>query len=250
MIYITGDTHGDLDIIHLSKHYFNKHDIRMYTKDDIIIVLGDFGFPFYSKEYRIKYKDEKNYRFWTGWLSELPCQILYIDGNHDNHPEIYTFEEVEFAGGIAHQHPDIPNCKHLIRGEVYTLEGHTFFCFGGAASTDKALRKPDIEWWSTEQATEEEFEHAKECLKKYDNKVDYVLTHTMPLSLIRANGYNPVPDKTANFLDIFYNEAKGKDEFGGIDFKEWFCGHFHENRVFGKKLKGLYYGYELIESAE
>lgn len=197
MIYITGDTHGEIGVMHLSEDYLFINDIRRYTKDDTLIVLGDWGFPFYSRENRLAYDDEDNYQFYTKWLSELPCQILYIDGNHDNHPLINTFDEVEFAGGIAHQHPDIPNCKHLIRGEVYTIEGHTFFCFGGAASTDRYLRTEGLDWWATEQATEEDFERAKRNLACYNNEVDYVLTHTMPMSLIRANGYNPVPDKNS-----------------------------------------------------
>ena len=37
MVYLTGDTHGELD-------RFKERELRRAGKDDIVIVLGDFGF--------------------------------------------------------------------------------------------------------------------------------------------------------------------------------------------------------------
>lgn len=246
MIYITGDTHGHIDVGHLSHRYLKQSGIPALKPEDKFIICGDFGFPFLSKEDRIRYGEEASYQYYAKWLSEFPCEVLYIDGNHDNHPLIQTFKEIPYCGGIAHQHPDIPNCKHLIRGEVYTMEGHTFLAFGGAASIDAAGRTEGIDWWPEEVASEADFNRAIENLKKHNNEVDYVLTHTMPMSLIRENLFQPFPDITANYLDVFYNNGNGKDEFGGISFKKWFCGHFHQDKMFAPRVYGMYYRTEWI----
>lgn len=78
MIYLYGDTHGDMEINKIAP-------IEQYTSEDIIIILGDFGFPFYPKEYAIKLNYTKSYDYWCKWLSTFPCDILFVDGNHDNH---------------------------------------------------------------------------------------------------------------------------------------------------------------------
>ena len=42
MIFITGDTHGEIDIAKLnSKNFPQGNDL---TKNDYVIILGDFGF--------------------------------------------------------------------------------------------------------------------------------------------------------------------------------------------------------------
>ena len=41
MIFITGDTHGDIDIQKLSSKNFPKG--KTLTKNDYVIVCGDFG---------------------------------------------------------------------------------------------------------------------------------------------------------------------------------------------------------------
>lgn len=70
MIFVTGDTHGDVDVSKLSRKHF---DYTGLTKDDYIIICGDFGFIWTGTN-----KDE----WWLKWLNELPCTILWCDGNH------------------------------------------------------------------------------------------------------------------------------------------------------------------------
>ena len=45
----------------------------------------------------------------------------------------------------------------LKRGECYTIEGKTFFTFGGAYSIDRLLRKEGVSWWWQELPSPEEF---------------------------------------------------------------------------------------------
>jgi hypothetical protein len=69
-----------------------------------------------------------------------------------------AFPTVEFAGGRAQKLR--PNIFHLLRGEIYTLAGQTFFCFGGAHSIDKSDRASYLSWWPEEIPSAAEFKHA------------------------------------------------------------------------------------------
>ena len=113
-----------------------------------------------------------------------------------------------------------------MRGECFTIEGKSFFCFGGAYSIDKEWRREFISWWRQEQPSNAEYDHARETLESLDYKVDYVLTHTIPESFIHRLGL--VPDRhdaqLTGYLEWLYRE---------LDFKQWFAGHFHENKDFG-----------------
>lgn len=140
-IYITGDIHGKIE----------RFKNMQLTKDDIVIVLGDFGIPWNSDV-----QGDNNLK----WLSEQPYTILFIDGNHEDFDMLYSFPKVEAYGGIVHILTD--NIFHLMRGEIYTIAGKTFFCFGGATSVDR--------WWRTEHETwwKEENYNYMEALNAYD----------------------------------------------------------------------------------
>ena len=124
MICITGDIHGGIDINKLSNKNFPE-GIDL-TREDYVIVCGDFGFPFlpsdtYSDDKFISNKHArsswKTYQNWIKWLSERPYTILFVDGNHDNHPFWYEQPVVEWNKGLVNIHPDAPNVIHLKRGE-------------------------------------------------------------------------------------------------------------------------------------
>ena len=54
MIYITGDTHGEIDIDKLDTK--NWSEGKFLSKSDYLIILGDFGFSL-------------NYVKWIEWFS-------------------------------------------------------------------------------------------------------------------------------------------------------------------------------------
>ena len=51
-------------------------------------------------------------------------------------------------GGYVHKLRH--NLIHLMRGEIYIIEGKTFFTFGGGYSIDKPFRKENVSWWPAE----------------------------------------------------------------------------------------------------
>ena len=117
MIYITGDCHGDF------RRFSNK---KFEGKEgDVVIVLGDFG---------LVWDGSKTDDYWIKWFSKKPYQILFIDGNHENFDKLKEYPEMYLYGGKVHRITD--NVFHLMRGEVYEIEGEKFFVFGGARSHD------------------------------------------------------------------------------------------------------------------
>lgn len=77
-IYFFGDTHAGIDI---DKIFF----VKDYTKEDFIIVCGDFGVLWSDLDGKYKQIDalkmEENLK---ERIEKLPCTLLFIDGNHDN----------------------------------------------------------------------------------------------------------------------------------------------------------------------
>ncbi|MDE6781844.1 MAG: metallophosphoesterase [Ruminococcus sp.] len=217
MIYVTGDIHGEIDIGKLS--YKNWRESRDLTENDYLIIMGDFGLPFLDSDV-----DENNqpadgeYRYWIKWLSKKPYTILWVDGNHENFNYWDRQEISEWHGGKVQIHPHAPNIIHLMRGEIYEIDGMSFFAFGGAGSHDKEYRKPNITWWEQEEATESEILNARRNLSKYNNCVDFILTHTMPSEISRQAFDRKSTDKTACFLDKVISD---------VNYNMWFCGHYH-----------------------
>lgn len=242
-IWVTGDVHGGIDMHKLSRKELKRRGVTL-AKGDFLIILGDFGFPFHDSDYQTP---RGEYHYWMKWFRERQCTVLWIDGNHENFNFWDRQPITERFGGRVQIHPDAPNVLHLMRGEIYEIEGKTFFSFGGAASHDKSFRKPNISWWAQEEASSEEMKNAEHNLKSHGFKVDCVLTHTPPRSVINeAPGLYYIKDRTADFLD---------EIMALTDYRLWLCGHIHREIFIRQvRLMSLYrsvYGIdELLETAE
>ena len=163
MIFVTGDTHGAIDFEKLN--IFARENPRL-TKSDYVIVAGDFGGVWSEKTLE---RDLKPY-------SDLPFTILFVDGNHENFWLLNSFGTEMWNGGKVHKiRPDI---IHLMRGQVFEVEGRTIFTFGGATSADKAFRTEGFSWWAEEMPSYAELDEGIANLKRYGNKVDYIITHS------------------------------------------------------------------------
>lgn len=228
MVFVTGDVHGGYDLGKLSNKNFPMG--KKLTREDYVIVCGDFGLPFldsdlYKRDVHIQdnqaRRSRSSYHYWIKWLSDRPFTVLFADGNHDNHPFWEKQPVIEWNGGLVNLHPDAENVLHLKRGEYYTICGKTFWVMGGAESHDKAYRIPGYSWWKEEIPSYEEMSHGIDTLEQHDNLVDYIITHTMPHSLMTSVlGAYYQPEPTTQFLDKVYHRTS---------FEKWFCGHFHED---------------------
>ena len=115
MLYVTGDTHGDLDF---QKILDWVRDTKLNKDKDYLVILGDFGYVWENK--RDNYEKEK-----LDFISCLPFTTLFIDGNHENHSRLNAMRVVNFMGGKAHKVYD--SIYHLMRGQVYNICNKSIF---------------------------------------------------------------------------------------------------------------------------
>lgn len=220
-VYITGDTHRDVDFGKIKK--FKKEHPEL-DKDDYLIIAGDFGAVWNENTLE---NDLKPYE-------ELGLKVLFVDGNHENFPLIYSFPCEIWNGGKIHKIRD--NIFHLMRGQIFTIEGKSFFTFGGATSIDKCFRREGVSWWSEEIPSEDEFEEAKENLGKAGWKVDYIITHSCDVKasqIVLYDGYHAhnrvYPE---NYMLSYYEE--------NVEYTHWYFGHYHLDMEIGEKKTLLY----------
>ena len=232
MIFITGDTHGDVRRFNNNSFYEQKE----MTKDDYVIILGDFGMVWdYSGESRYE-------KYWLDWLDEKPFTTLFIDGNHENHDRLDAMEVEQWHGGKVHKVR--PSIIHLMRGQVFDIDGLKVFTFGGASSHDikdgvlepgdprikrwnkdydKLFRINKMSWWDRELPSEAEMEEGRQNLDKVDWEVDFILTHCTSASTTAVIG---VGSYDQDILTKYLQEIKEK-----ITYKKWFFGHHHMDKV-------------------
>lgn len=212
MIYLTGDTHIPLDIDKLSSKNFPEQ--KTMTRQDYIIVLGDFG---------LLWQHNKEYEYWLEIFSSRKYTLLFVDGNHENFDWLNSLPVETWHGGKVHRVAE--NILHLMRGEIFELQGKTFFAFGGAVSTDRIYRKEGLSWWPEERPNFDEVDHGIKNLMAHENHVDYVLTHTCPATIFPEIQKN-VPKRWDPYGDHSVEEALQAID-RDIHYKGWYFGHWH-----------------------
>lgn len=208
------------------------------SKEDYVIICGDFG-GVWNKD--IESKQEKNL---MDWLQDKSFTTLFVDGNHENFDRLYDYPVEEWHGGKIHKIR--PSVIHLMRGQVFEIEGKRIFTFGGASSHDidggiLELDDPDfmrkkkeldrgwrpyrinhVSWWSQELPSVEEMEEGRRNLAAHDNKVDFIVTHCCASSTqILLGGGMYKPDIETTYLEEIRQYTS---------FKKWFFGHYHDNQ--------------------
>ena len=207
MIFITGDTHIPLDISKLNSKNFPQQ--KELTKNDYVIICGDFGGVWYGNE-----KDN----YWLNWLEQRNFTTLFVDGNHENFAALAQYEECSWNGGkVQYIRPSV---IHLMRGYVFDLEGMKIFAMGGARSSDRMYRKVDVSWWREEMPNAEEIQRARQNLAINDNQVDIMITHDAPQSIARMIDFAKSEDDE---LMPFFDELRNT-----VGYRHWYFGHFHE----------------------
>ena len=207
---IAGDTHGTLDIGKVVRFFEGRED--EFTKEDYLIICGDVGVCGFSASEEAKTKNI---------LRGLPVTTLFIDGNHENFEQLNSYGVDMWNGGKVHFIED--NIMHLMRGQVFCVDGIKFFTFGGAHSVDKIYRSEGISWFPEEIPSREEYEEGWSNLEKSGFQVDYILTHTGPREIVAEMGYVELSDEEVELRQFLQRVADR------TDFTAWYFGHFHED---------------------
>lgn len=243
MIFITGDCHSDWktafgDEIFPVKKYLSKE------KGDLVIVCGDFGIWDNSPEENSA----------LDWLAAQSFYVAFVDGNHENFDILNAMKTEYWNGGKVNFIRD--SIIHLKRGQVFNIQGLSFFTFGGARCHDikdgildkkdpdfkekydklmadpKALFRINREsWWKEELPSIEECNEGLRNLELHGNKVDYIITHSPSVSEQFMYYHSNETDDLMIYLENILNKVK---------FKRHFFGHLHMDRRLEDRSQCLY----------
>ena len=236
MIYVTGDCHGNFR--RFQSEYFPEQ--ANMTKDDTVIITGDFGGVWFGDS-----RDDET----LDWLESLPFTVAFVDGNHENFDALAACLTEEWHSGKIQCIR--PHVLHLMRGQVYELEGYRFFTMGGAKSHDieDGILEPDapdferrltmlqrkpraryrinhISWWAQELPSDEEYAEARRNLDAVGWQVDYIITHCAPTSIALMGSRHNEADRLTDFLQDVQKRAK---------YHYWLFGHYHDNKAVDEK---------------
>ncbi len=208
MVYITGDMHGDLERLY-------DKEFRKLRKGDILIVCGDFGYIFDGS------KQEKEV---IKWFAKRKFITAFVDGTHDNLDKINRCRETVWKGGKVHRIKG--NLLHLMRGQIFNIDGNKYFTFGGGESADKDMRVAQGFWWREEEPTPAEMADGAKVLDEAGCVVDYIITHEPPSLVKSAMLLRRGDSDNVNKLNGYFEEI-GKS----CDYRHWYFGSLHEDRV-------------------
>jgi Icc-related predicted phosphoesterase len=229
MIYLTGDTHIPIDVNKLEEEFFPVQ--HTMSKEDYLIICGDFG----GVWDRSKEKEQ-----FLNALADRNFTTLFIDGNHENFDILDKMPVSQWHGGKVHFIRD--SIIHLMRGQVFEIDGATFFTMGGGNSNDKAFRVPHRSWWKQEMPNDAEKQTGLDSLALHNYEVDYVITHTAPTDVViqvRPVASDELP-LNEYLMDIEHR----------VKFKKWFFGHFHRNLCIDDRFILLYDDFYNLQSQQ
>ena len=242
-VLLSGDFHGNAvgELSILTRKYLrSKYGNKKYKSITAHIILGDGGFLWPGN----KRHDAFNYRT----FAQRPFPVLSVIGNHEPMLGMSLPEADIGIGGAVYLVNKKPLIAYLKRGKVYRIDGFKLLVLGGALSIDQEYRIPGISWWKEEYWSARERADLFELLAA-ENEFDYVLAHTGPGSV-----------NLGLFGDLFSGSQKFTDEVAELNdtvdakiiCRGWFCGHWHEDRIYRDEAKQRVYQYlyrdvELLE---
>ncbi|MDR0222207.1 MAG: metallophosphoesterase [Oscillospiraceae bacterium] len=215
MIYVTGDTHGDLS-------RFKHPAFRKIKKRDALIICGDFGFIWDGGK-----KEKRALK----WLGKRRYDVLFVDGAHENFDELEKYGEEYWCGGKTRKISG--KLRLLMRGQVFEIGGKRVLAFGGGyrdESERPAVGRENND--SDEKPSPKDYEEAMRALEKADFKVDYVVSYEPPTRIAEFLSLNrPDVDKANRYLDDINEKT---------EYKRWFFGRHHVNKIITSKYFALF----------
>ncbi len=228
MVFVTGDTHGDVDFGKLEKFAREHADL---TKNDYLIVAGDFGAVWYDKTLA---RD-------LAPFEALPFTVLFVDGNHENFDLLESFPVEEWHGGKVHRIRK--HILHLMRGQVFEIEGKTFFTFGGGTSIDRYMRRERVSWWPQEIPSFAEFDEGVANLKRHNHRVNYIVTHSCDTKAL----YSPLLSQVSKSLTVYRDNTLLQEFEDTVHYDHWYFGHYHLDGKVNERKTALYHDILALE---
>ncbi|MCM1114791.1 MAG: metallophosphoesterase [Clostridium sp.] len=218
MIYVTGDTHGDLSC-------FKNPKLNKLTDKDFLIICGDFGFLWNPENEEEKKKLE--------YLKKKKYTICFVDGAHENFDILNSYTPYRWKGGNTHK--IAKNIYHLMRGETFMLDGKTFFAMGGGESDDAYLREDSKTWWEDELPSSEELKNGVSNLLNTDKNISYILTYEAP-----TIAKDILSQRTGKNISITPLNTYLQELMKNVDYTHWYFGSLHIDLKISKKMTAVF----------
>lgn len=223
-IVVCGDIHGEFNqLIH-------KCCVHYGMTDTLIIVAGDCGFGFESRDYY-----ETVYKKLQKRLASNNCWLVMLRGNHDNPAYFNTIP-------IKHR-------RFLTISDYSVIQAcsHNILCVGGAVSVDRSYRKSSLKYQKPQDnnpfdpnvywPNEMPFFNPSLLDEIHESCViDIVITHTAPsfCELVSKIGLSRWFAEDSCLLNDLKLERELMDKLHDSVVKHhplryWFYGHFHQS---------------------
>ena len=145
-VAIAGDWHGDICWVQSAIPYLHRQARDVST----IFHLGDFGI----------FKEKHGKGFLAAvdyWCRSADIGRVFVTpGNHEDWGELTV--------RLARQPGEAVQLSRVVwvlpRGFRFTIAGHRWMSFGGAASVDREFRTEGVDWWAEEAPTGQDVQHA------------------------------------------------------------------------------------------
>ena len=132
------------------------------------------------------------------------------------------------------------NVIHLMRGQVFNINGKKIFTFGGADSIDKQHRVEGKSWWKREMPSNAEYEEGLDNLEKHNYKIDVIISHDCSERVFEKLMAG-LWVKSLTSINKYFEVLEEK-----LIFKKWYFGHYHEDRNIDNKHRLIYNDIELL----
>lgn len=196
-----------------------------------MVIMGDAG---------VCWDGGKQDRYIQKWHENKNYTTLFIRGNHDATDLIKKLPVVDKFNGKVYQVS--PHVFYTVSGEIYDICGYRCLAINGADSHDMEIRKAGVNWWADEGVSHEAIVKAKFKLYEYDNKIDFLFSHTAGAVNTRLINPNFIPTESDRLLDCLLYET---------EFKMHYFGHMHVDRQVLDRSHCLYNNvYEIIDGKE
>ena len=217
MLYITGDTHGD-------EQRLSKSALKVLGEGDTLIICGDFGFI---------WDDDKREHKLLDSFSKRKYNICFIDGTHENFGVLNSFPVIEWNNGSVHKIRD--NVYHLMRGQIYDIDGLSVFTMGGGESPEIELRYENSAWSRDEIPTQSELTEGARRLDAAGCDVDVIVTHEPPSGIKGFLKLGETDRIRVTAINSYFDELSST-----CKFRRWFFGSMHMDKYISNTHIGVF----------
>lgn len=178
-IAFAGDWHDNFKYMWNACYWAHQKGVQA------IVHVGDFGF----------WKNGIYYDDLNAQLIKWNLTLLFIDGNHENFPLLYSIPEHEEGYREIRS-----NIIHLPRGFRWEWSDQIFTALGGAHSIDKGFRDDGVDWFKEEDITVDDMKKVID-----GGYTDFLITHDAP-KFARVP-LNPEFAQMFSYIDVFESEV-------------------------------------------